>query len=121
MPRQPRETWCPYCRKSVDDWVARIKRKPRSRSQKGITIGSQTKREYACPHCKQRHPWWQYQWLQAVFLAVGILSVGAVLGFKRDQVPWIVLIGVAIAMILTLAFRFTYVWFVYRGQPPERV
>jgi len=57
--------------------------------------------------------------MQAVFLAIGILGVGAINGFQRDRLVFTILIGVAIAMALTLVFRFGYVWYVYRDRPSK--
>ena len=47
------------------------------------------------------------------------ISVGAINGFQRDRIVYTIVIGVAIAMVLTLVFRFGYVWYVYRDRPDK--
>ena len=119
MSRQPKEDWCPYCREEVERWEARRKRSPTRNPNSTQKIRSNVKYWFLCPHCEQKHPWWQYEWMQAIFLAVGILSVGAINGFQRDRIVYTIGIGVAIAMVLTLVFRFGYVWYVYRDRPEK--
>lgn len=118
MSRQPKEDWCPYCGQDVEEWEPRRKRKARRRHHNpGITIGSDVKRWFLCPHCKEKHPWYQYEWMQAVFLAIGVGATGAVNGFAREKLVYIGIIGVAVAMVLTIIFRFSYTRLMFRNRP----
>ena len=113
MSRQPREKWCPYCRESIDQWVSRRTRRQQTQAT------SKVRYWFLCPHCDQKHPWYQYDWLQFLFVAIGVGSVIAVRGYTQND--WIStgIIGVAIGMALTLMFRIGYTRYMYRDQPAK--
>ena len=80
-------------------------------------VGSNVKYWFLCPHCDQKHPWYQYEWLQFLFVAIGIGSVIVIRGYNQKE--WIStgIIGIGIGMALTLLFRILYVKYMYRDQP----
>ena len=117
MGRQPKEEWCPYCRKEVAQWQPRRKSKSRHPTASNQKIRSNVRRWYECPHCGEKHPWWQYEWAQAVFFAAGFGIAGTFSGFERDRLVYTIGIGVVISIALTQVLRFGYVWYVYRDRP----
>ena len=80
-------------------------------------MGSNVKYWFLCPHCDQKHPWYQHEWLQFVFVALGIGSVVAVRGYDQKDLIYAGIIGIGIGMALTLLFRILYVKYMYRNQP----